>query len=445
MVRPGEHHRAESDSIGTPWRGLIHRFALIIASLVVVMATGVVVAVPASGIGPPEAAANADAAIDEAHLLLLINRTRDDRGLPTLSRDQGLSITARQWAMHMAAIGQLAHRGDLGAQLNLRVPGWRWGAENVGSGGTAQSMHSAFVASPGHLDNITQPVANRVGIGVIRDGSGILWVSVNFAAGPALPDSDRVAAPSGVDAWLASYDGRVRAAGGVAQLGDASPYIPWQPIVGMAPSRSSQGYWLVARDGGIFTFGDARFYGSMGNKALRAPIVSMSVTPSGRGYWLVGRDGSLYPFGDARNFGSAANLRLRAPVLGMAPTPTGKGYWLLARDGGIFNFGDAKFYGSTGNLPLEAPVVGIVPSRTGRGYWLVAADGGVFTYGDATFLGSAARRGLTSAVVGALAAPDGRGYWVFTSDARSMGFGSVASNLTPPLDPTGSVAFVVPR
>jgi hypothetical protein len=69
----------------------------------------------------------------------------------------------------------------------------------------------------------------------------------------------------------------------------------------------------------------------------------------------------------------------------------------------------------------------------------------VFTYGDATFLGSAAGRGLTTPVVGALAAPRGNGYWVFTADGRTMGFGVVASPLGPPLDPTGSVAFVVPR
>ena len=37
-----------------------------------------------------------------------------------------------------------------------------------------------------------------------------------------------------------------------------------QPIVGMAPTPSGNGYWLVARDGGVFCFGDAKFYGSTG-------------------------------------------------------------------------------------------------------------------------------------------------------------------------------------
>jgi hypothetical protein len=49
-----------------------------------------------------------------------------------------------------------------------------------------------------------------------------------------------------------------------------------QPIVGMAPTASGNGYWLVASDGGIFTFGDAGFYGSMGGQPLDQPIVGMS-------------------------------------------------------------------------------------------------------------------------------------------------------------------------
>ena len=30
-----------------------------------------------------------------------------------------------------------------------------------------------------------------------------------------------------------------------------------QPVVGMAPTPSGEGYWLVAADGGVFSFGDA--------------------------------------------------------------------------------------------------------------------------------------------------------------------------------------------
>jgi len=49
-----------------------------------------------------------------------------------------------------------------------------------------------------------------------------------------------------------------------------------QPVVGMASTRTGNGYWLVAADGGIFSFGDANFYGSTGNIHLNKPIVGMS-------------------------------------------------------------------------------------------------------------------------------------------------------------------------
>ena len=62
-----------------------------------------------------------------------------------------------------------------------------------------------------------------------------------------------------------------------------------QPIVGMAPTKTGNGYWLVARDGGIFCFGDARFFGSTGAIRLNQPIVAMCVTPTGNGYWLLAR------------------------------------------------------------------------------------------------------------------------------------------------------------
>src|SRR5439155_1452452 len=91
-------------------------------------------------------------------------------------------------------------------------------------------------------------------------------------------------------------------------------------------------------DGGIFTFGDARFFGSTGNLRLNQPIVGMAPTPSGNGYWLVARDGGIFTFGDARFLRSTGNPPLNHPIVGMAPTPAGDGYWLVATDGGIFAF-----------------------------------------------------------------------------------------------------------
>ena len=69
-----------------------------------------------------------------------------------------------------------------------------------------------------------------------------------------------------------------------------------QPIIGMAPTRTGNGYWLLARDGGVFSFGDAQFWGSTGAMRLNAPIISMATAPGGNGYWLIGRDGGIFSF-----------------------------------------------------------------------------------------------------------------------------------------------------
>jgi hypothetical protein len=75
---------------------------------------------------------------------------------------------------------------------------------------------------------------------------------------------------------------------------------------------------MVASDGGIFSFGDARFFGSTGNRRLAQPIVGMTPTPSGNGYWLVASDGGVFSFGDAPFLGSAAGPSLFSPAVGIA-------------------------------------------------------------------------------------------------------------------------------
>jgi hypothetical protein len=74
--------------------------------------------------------------------------------------------------------------------------------------------------------------------------------------------------------------------------------------VGMARTKSGNGYWLVAADGGVFSYGDAQFYGSMGGKPLSQPVVGMAATPTGGGYWLVAADGGIFSYGNARFYGS---------------------------------------------------------------------------------------------------------------------------------------------
>jgi phosphatidylinositol-3-phosphatase len=129
--------------------------------------------------------------------------------------------------------------------------------------------------------------------------------------------------------------------------------------------------------------------GAPGAPALNQPIVGMAPTPSGQGYWLVAGDGGIFTFGDAGFHGSTGGLRLNQPIVGMAPTPSGQGYWLVAKDGGIFTFGDAGFHGALAADPSAFPVTAVSSSATGGGYLLVGANGAVYAFGNAAWLGNA--------------------------------------------------------
>ena len=88
----------------------------------------------------------------------------------------------------------------------------------------------------------------------------------------------------------------------------------------------------MASDGGIFAYGDAGFHGSTGNIHLNQPIVGMAPTPTGNGYWLVASDGGIFAYGDAHFYGSMGGSHLNQPIVGMGADPaTGNGYWLVAR------------------------------------------------------------------------------------------------------------------
>lgn len=113
-----------------------------------------------------------------------LNAERAARGLPRLAMQKGLMNMAREWAVVLANKGSLSHRTNLGSDTT-RFTGAAWtrAGENVGYGGSVDGLHTAFMNSPGHRDNILGAY-NYVGIGVERRGTTI-WVAVNFMQAPA--------------------------------------------------------------------------------------------------------------------------------------------------------------------------------------------------------------------------------------------------------------------
>jgi uncharacterized protein YkwD len=108
-----------------------------------------------------------------------LNDVRRAAGRVGLRLDPELSRAARYHTWQMADVDKLYHTPA--DNLKRRVTNWVVLGENVGVGGTVESLHNAFMASPAHKDNIMLPGFTHVGIGTSQRGDR-LWVTVLFEA-----------------------------------------------------------------------------------------------------------------------------------------------------------------------------------------------------------------------------------------------------------------------
>jgi len=117
--------------------------------------------------------ASAANATDEARFVSLINHERSSRGLHTLVVRSDLVAVARRKSDQMAAKGTIWHDSSTWDS----VSGWQAYGENVGMGPNDVSdpvgnLHTAFMNSPEHRQNILYKTFNQVGIGVtIKDNT----------------------------------------------------------------------------------------------------------------------------------------------------------------------------------------------------------------------------------------------------------------------------------
>jgi hypothetical protein len=120
--------------------------------------------------------AGADSA-SEAGFLAKINASRSANGLAPLSVDGGLRNHARVHTQDMMDAGDIYH--STSAELKAAAgSGWSKLGENVGRGGTVDSLHAAFMNSAGHKANILGDY-NYAGIGT-GTLEGVLYVTVVF-------------------------------------------------------------------------------------------------------------------------------------------------------------------------------------------------------------------------------------------------------------------------
>jgi uncharacterized protein YkwD len=137
---------------------------------------------PAGGVGGCTPAANFRPANDAlaADVVRLVNAHRTGMGLKALAVSPTLTASATWKARHMATYDYMAHQdiappvarsaGDRIAACGYPSAGW---GENIAAGyPTAALVLSAWLASPGHRENIENPAYVVTGAGVATSANG---------------------------------------------------------------------------------------------------------------------------------------------------------------------------------------------------------------------------------------------------------------------------------
>ena len=118
------------------------------------------------------AAQGSTRSVAEQYLFQAANAERTQRGLPELRWDDALYRAATNHAIEMARRQSISHRYPEEAELSVR--GQQAGAhfsviaENVAEAPTAVRIHSAWMDSPGHRENLLDPRLDSIAISVIR-------------------------------------------------------------------------------------------------------------------------------------------------------------------------------------------------------------------------------------------------------------------------------------
>ncbi len=128
----------------------------------------------------------------EARLHDSVNRWRTDRHLVPLQRDPALDAVARRHSADMAARGYFSHQTPEGANpvdriLAGGVRAFSLAGENVGMTSRPNPNAEVFggwLRSPDHYENLSAPVFNTTGIGIVRRPDGTLFYTQVYVTFP---------------------------------------------------------------------------------------------------------------------------------------------------------------------------------------------------------------------------------------------------------------------
>jgi len=112
-------------------------------------------------------------------MVALTNTDREEHGRRDLTFQAQISRFARQHSLAMAKKGYIFHSTDQQLLNALGDVRWSIGGENVGVGGSLESLQRAFMASRLHRQNILRKTFDHVAVGIVRQDDA-LWITVIF-------------------------------------------------------------------------------------------------------------------------------------------------------------------------------------------------------------------------------------------------------------------------
>lgn len=122
--------------------------------------------------------------VQEEILLNLLNQERIAQGLSPLTLDAELSRIARIKSVDMRDNHYFAHESPTYGHVSdmLKTFGYSFSGagENIAHHATTEKAHAAFMSSDGHRRNILSSAWQKVGLGIVYDANGYVYVTQIF-------------------------------------------------------------------------------------------------------------------------------------------------------------------------------------------------------------------------------------------------------------------------
>lgn len=123
-----------------------------------------------------------DAAAHE--LATLANQSRAQAGLAPLQWDDALATAAHTHALRMAAEGPIAHRyggePSLAERTSAAGAHFQLVEENIAIGDSPQQIHTLWMHSTEHRENLLNPRINRIGVALVA-ARGVLYAVADYS------------------------------------------------------------------------------------------------------------------------------------------------------------------------------------------------------------------------------------------------------------------------